>query len=58
MDKTFSAGKIGGNVASRRGDSLIFYSPNGIFTVPVTYIYHEFHQPNVGKYTIHGPYGL
>ena len=27
---------------------------NGIFTY--TYIYHK-HQPNVGKYTIHGSYG-
>lgn len=57
--KAFSAGKVGGgNVASHRGDSLDRKTPDGIFTVPVTYIYHESHQPNVGKYTVHGPYEL
>ena len=55
--KAFSAGKVGGNIASHRGDSLDLHPGSLTFTVPVTYIYHEY-QPNVGKYTIHGPYGL
>ena len=34
-----------------------FNIPIGSLYGIITYIYHK-HQPNVGKYTIHGSYGI
>ena len=59
-----SFGGIQGSSVCAFGNSLGFVDSPNIGIIPIgsmygifTYIYHR-NQPNVGKYTIHGSYGI